>query len=51
MTCKTNCKTCEHKQYPDGGWCYMFRTEPEGVCKQWRLMRVLHKELIALLVA
>jgi hypothetical protein len=27
-----NCATCVHKQNPDGGWCYMFRHEPESTC-------------------
>lgn len=30
--CSSNCSTCDHKAYPDGGHCYMFREEPEGVC-------------------
>lgn len=29
-----NCATCDHKKRPDGGYCYMFRKEPEGVCMQ-----------------
>ena len=29
-----NCETCDHKKRPDGGWCYMFRTEPTEVCRQ-----------------
>ncbi len=28
-----NCNTCRHKQHPDGGHCYMFRTEPKPVCQ------------------
>lgn len=27
-----NCAACEHKQNHDGGWCYMFRDEPQAVC-------------------
>lgn len=27
-----NCATCDYKKHPDGGHCYMFRTEPEGRC-------------------
>lgn len=27
-----NCEACDHKAYPDGGWCYMFRNEPTDVC-------------------
>ena len=27
-----NCATCDHKKRPDGGWCYMFRDEPQEVC-------------------
>jgi hypothetical protein len=29
-----NCATCEHKRYPDGGHCYMFREEPVFLCWQ-----------------
>lgn len=29
-----NCTTCNHKQNPDGGHCYMFRDEPDDVCMQ-----------------
>jgi hypothetical protein len=29
-----NCKTCDHKRNPEGGWCYMFREEPTDVCMQ-----------------
>ena len=29
-----NCETCNHKNYPDGGWCYMFREEPITKCMQ-----------------
>ncbi|MDR6421302.1 hypothetical protein J2801_003590 [Paraburkholderia phenoliruptrix] len=29
-----NCATCNHKQNPDGGHCYMFRDEPTDVCMQ-----------------
>lgn len=26
------CETCEHKRDPDGGWCYMFKNEPQKPC-------------------
>lgn len=29
---KANCTTCDHKKYPDGGHCYMFKTEPKQTC-------------------
>lgn len=29
---ENNCETCNHKNYPDGGWCYMFREEPITRC-------------------
>lgn len=29
----TDCSTCKHKQYPDGGHCYMFKNEPEFDCQ------------------
>lgn len=28
------CDMCNHKRYPDGGYCYMFRTVPMGPCGQ-----------------
>lgn len=31
MTVKSsNCDKCEHKQTPQGGWCYMFREKTKG---------------------
>jgi hypothetical protein len=24
------CRGCEHKEYPDGGWCYMFKEFQPG---------------------
>lgn len=35
-----NCATCRHKAYPEGGFCYMFRNEPEDVCMQHTCRRV-----------
>ena len=32
MTNPNACQHCNHKQHPDGGWCYMFRTEPTAPC-------------------
>lgn len=32
MTNPNNCKACDHKANADGGWCYMFRLEPDQVC-------------------
>lgn len=29
-----NCSTCGHREHGDGGWCYMFRREPDFVCAQ-----------------
>lgn len=41
-----NCATCDHKQTPDGGHCYMFRLAPDTPCvhhtfhvDRWRAMR------------
>lgn len=34
MSNPNNCNTCDHKQHPDGGHCYMFRDEPRDVCMQ-----------------
>lgn len=27
---ETRCKGCEHKEDPDGGWCYMFKEFQPG---------------------
>jgi hypothetical protein len=35
--CLSNCTTCEYNQASEiqsHGWCYMFRHEPQGVCKK-----------------
>ena len=32
MNNPNNCERCDHKKYPDSGWCYMFRCEPTDVC-------------------
>lgn len=34
MSNPNNCSTCEWKKTPQGGWCYMFRDEPNEVCMQ-----------------
>lgn len=34
MANPNNCSTCDHKQHPDDGHCYMFRDEPQDVCMQ-----------------
>lgn len=34
MSNLSNCSLCKHKQNPDGGWCYMFRVEPQQPCAQ-----------------
>lgn len=32
-----NCGQCEHKRHTDGGHCYMFRTQPNGMyCAQFK---------------
>ena len=41
-----NCSTCDYKRHPDGGHCYMFREEPEGVCMQHTMRRVSAADLI-----
>lgn len=32
MSNPNNCAACEHKRYPDGGHCYMFRDAPTEPC-------------------
>jgi hypothetical protein len=35
------CETCDHKKYPDGGHCYMFREEvPGDFCGQHTLVQL-----------
>lgn len=31
----SDCSKCRHKQYPEGGHCYMFRNQPSGNCGQY----------------
>lgn len=31
----SNCNNCKYKEHNDGGWCYMFRNKPNGVCGQY----------------
>lgn len=33
----SNCSTCEYKLHPDGGWCYMFKEAPQGVCRKHKM--------------
>lgn len=33
------CETCEHKRYPQGGHCYMFKEQREMPCAQWTAIR------------
>lgn len=36
MLPRRDCDTCTFKKDPDGGWCYMFRTEPKSdFCGQY----------------
>lgn len=36
MSCLMNCNTCHYKKINQDqlGWCYMFREEPNGECRQ-----------------
>ena len=34
MKQQEKCKSCGHKNQPDGGHCYMFRLIPTGPCAQ-----------------
>lgn len=34
MANPNNCAACDHKQNPDGGFCYMFADAPDEVCIQ-----------------
>lgn len=46
MTNPNNCTTCDHKKHPDGGWCYMFRDEPDSICRQHTLYKKPIQELL-----
>lgn len=35
-----NCSMCEHSKLKQGGHCYMFKSEPEGVCGQHSARKV-----------
>ena len=39
---KSSCATCKYKQHPEGGWCYMFKHEPQGLCEQHRKTEMKH---------
>lgn len=39
MSNPNNCGACDHKRNPDGGWCYMFRDEPQATCLQHTMRR------------
>jgi hypothetical protein len=28
-----HCNTCEYRQYPAGGHCYLYRRAPESMCR------------------
>lgn len=45
-----NCATCEHKQYREGGWCYMFMEEPISVCGQHTELKSIFKVPILSLI-
>lgn len=34
MSNPNNCESCQYKQMPHTGHCYMFRDEPTEVCMQ-----------------
>lgn len=36
-----NCEKCQHSKNPQGGHCYMFKSEPEGKCMQHTGRRVV----------
>lgn len=47
-----NCSTCNHKKHPDGGHCYMFRTEPQWQCQQHTELRSFsHRALRKIMLA
>jgi hypothetical protein len=39
----SNCEKCEYKKNNDGGWCYMFRNKPNGVCSQYIPIKFIPK--------
>lgn len=46
MSNPNNCATCDYKQIPDGGHCYMFRDEPTDVCMQHTGRRISALDLL-----
>ena len=41
-----NCEKCTHKQNPDGGHCYMFRTQPAGnYCAQFNASDTIRQRM------
>jgi hypothetical protein len=41
----TNCNSCEYKALKpptDSGWCYMFKTKPDGICMQHSLNKFIY---------
>jgi hypothetical protein len=44
-----NCKQCDHKKNPDGGHCYMFRTQPTAeYCAQFRPGDTVKRRILTL---
>ena len=43
-----NCDTCTYRKDTDGGWCYMFRNEPNEVCPQHRLSARLRTPIVVI---
>lgn len=43
MSNPNNCAACDHKRFPDGGHCYMFRDAPTDACHKHtaRYMKLL----------
>lgn len=41
-----NCATCDHKQNPDGGHCYMFRSAPNDACGQHTGRRLTAEQIL-----
>ena len=43
------CEACAHKQNPDGGHCYMFRSEPDEPCCQHSVpvLKAMHSRMYA----
>lgn len=49
--CLNICSNCIESQKPHSGHCYMFREEPDGICKRYFSFESLREDLKQVAVA